>query len=328
MGKEAWGETLFLEFVRCQRADGTFYGTSGQCRKGREVNPRKEVDKLARKLSATKGDVLRSAVDPGKGLVGKGKDLGNGISVVKGDSAVLEKLGKVPGLPRPVSKVIGERNAVLVARKTVRPWEDLKVPNRAMIPFRKDYPMAAWLNKSITKADDIDMSVNPTLLSARSLLGPSYDRYNREFFGGKLPPVGLFVAPSLTSAVGLAVGKTGDAKSPMFIALSLKHLKNATEEAIHGILLHEMVHINDYANNRWNEGHGSIFTTKLNEINSKWRRDSKKTYVDEIIRQSGSVPKKDSDNARFVSQFPEIVNDGGFRRRAVFDDKYRFLQWK
>ena len=33
-------EYLSLDFTRCQRPDGTFYGTSGQCRKGAQVGPK------------------------------------------------------------------------------------------------------------------------------------------------------------------------------------------------------------------------------------------------------------------------------------------------
>ena len=36
-------------FVRCQRADGTFYGTSGQCRKGTPAEPKERKEKKAKK---------------------------------------------------------------------------------------------------------------------------------------------------------------------------------------------------------------------------------------------------------------------------------------
>jgi hypothetical protein len=38
-----------LDFARCQRADGTFYGTGGQCRKGKEVGERERAEKLQAK---------------------------------------------------------------------------------------------------------------------------------------------------------------------------------------------------------------------------------------------------------------------------------------
>ena len=320
------------EFIRCQRADGTFYGTSGKCRKGREVDPRKEVEKLAKKLSATKGDVLKSAVDPDKGLIGKGKDLGNGISVVKGDIKVLENLGGIPGLPRPVSKVVGEGNpVVVVARKNVKPWKDLDVPKRALTPFRADKPMAHWLSNPYLEKADIDMAVNPTLLTANSLLKPAYDRYNKEFFGGKLPNVDLYVAPSMTGAVAIAKGSS-DGKKPMFIAMSLKHLKNSSEEAIHGILLHEMVHVHDYSQGRFTEGHGKIFTTKLNKIHKDWKRDSKTVYPDKIHGKPEMVIKGGLTYERVkkppARQFPKIQLDKNLRKKAVVDDDYRVMVWK
>jgi len=40
-----------LDFARCQRSDGSFYGTSGQCRKGKEVGPR-EIKELQAKAKA------------------------------------------------------------------------------------------------------------------------------------------------------------------------------------------------------------------------------------------------------------------------------------
>jgi hypothetical protein len=36
-----------LDFARCQRADGTFYGTGGQCRKGKEVGERERAEKTS-----------------------------------------------------------------------------------------------------------------------------------------------------------------------------------------------------------------------------------------------------------------------------------------
>lgn len=319
------GSSLFLDFVRCQRGDGTFYGTGGKCRKGREVDPRKVVDKLVQGLSPTKGAVFRSALDPREGLIGKGKDLGNGVSVVKGDSTVLEKLGRVFGLPRPTAKVLNGENEVIVARKSIKPWQNLRVPREAMTPFRKDNPMAMFLDPD--SMVDIDFSVNPTLLTANSLLKPAYDRYNKEFFGGKLPKVGLFVAPSASEFAGLTVTAGFTKEARKFIGLSMKLLKYASEEAIHGVLLHEMVHVHDYANGRWDEGHGKIFTTKLEEINKKWRRDTKGVFVDQIAFEPTSMTpkqKRETDGR----QFPQIKLSVDFLMGAVDDSQYRFMKWK
>lgn len=43
----------FLDFGRCQRSDGSFYGTSGQCRKGKETGARKEESAASSRSSKT-----------------------------------------------------------------------------------------------------------------------------------------------------------------------------------------------------------------------------------------------------------------------------------
>ena len=49
-----------LDFARCQRPDGSFYGTSGQCRKGAPVDPRekKEAKAKDKKAELKKADAL------------------------------------------------------------------------------------------------------------------------------------------------------------------------------------------------------------------------------------------------------------------------------
>ncbi len=51
-------EYLSLDFARCQRPDGSFYGTSGQCRKGVSVGPR---EKAALKKAAKSGNKKAAA---------------------------------------------------------------------------------------------------------------------------------------------------------------------------------------------------------------------------------------------------------------------------
>ncbi len=46
-------EYLSLDFARCQRPDGSYYGTGGQCRKGVSVGPK---EKAALKKAAKAGD--------------------------------------------------------------------------------------------------------------------------------------------------------------------------------------------------------------------------------------------------------------------------------
>lgn len=50
-----------LDFARCQRADGTFYGTSGQCRKGKPVGPKEK--KALKKAAAAGNKKAKLALD-------------------------------------------------------------------------------------------------------------------------------------------------------------------------------------------------------------------------------------------------------------------------
>ena len=60
------------DFVRCQRANGTFYGTSGRCKSGDEVGareaperkPRKAKEKPAPKTAAKKKPVKETTTKP------------------------------------------------------------------------------------------------------------------------------------------------------------------------------------------------------------------------------------------------------------------------
>lgn len=321
-------ESNYLDFIRCQRADGSHYGTAGQCRKGREVDARDIVKELStRKFTVTKKGVIEGAIDPRKGLVGNGKDLGNGILITKGDSRDLEKLGKLPGIPRVIGDQKNNPNTVIVARKTIRPWADLEVPVNARVPFRKDSPQKFWLTKH---SQDVDMAVNPTLVTANSLLKSSYNRYNKEFFDGKLPDIDLYIAPSLTGSYGLAYPTLNSKSGAPAIALSWKFTKNATEEAIHGVLLHEMVHVHDYVNNRYGENHGPIFRSKLDGINKAWKRESQKRYVDTIIDASGGSHRTDGERYKAATTrlHPQIKLDQSLLDKTKDDTNVRIIKWK
>jgi len=43
----------YMDFARCQRADGSVYGTSGQCRQGKEVGAKEEKPKAKKSAAAT-----------------------------------------------------------------------------------------------------------------------------------------------------------------------------------------------------------------------------------------------------------------------------------
>jgi len=56
-------EDIF-DFVRCQRADGSFYGTSGTCRKGAQVGPKEKAAlKKAAKAGNKKAEVALAVVE-------------------------------------------------------------------------------------------------------------------------------------------------------------------------------------------------------------------------------------------------------------------------
>ena len=317
-----------FDFVRCQRADGTHYGTAGRCQKGREVGP-KPLEQMFQRFSAEKKKIFSDLISKTEGISGVHKDLGNGIYVIRGDAGKLDGYGYLPGVPRALASVIGkDGKQAIVARKTVRPWEKLQLPENTLIPRTKDNPMKFWLNVEWGSKADIDMAVNPLLLTADSLLKPAYDAYNREFFENKLPQdTRLFVAPSMRAAVGLAVGYRST-KVPFSIALSWRHLREATEEAIHGVLLHEMVHVHDYQHGRWDEDHGKIFKAKLNKIHKSWKRDSQRIYPDLIITQPDAKQAGSRIGPRLGRQFPSITMTSELLASAQDRNSYIFKKWK
>lgn len=100
----------WFDFVLCQRADGTFYGTYGTCRKGREVPPH-ELLKLA-----GKGRKL------GEGVFGVAYDLGNGVVLKQGrikpkEVQALKDLKSVEGVPRLITENISQQGNIMVMSK-------------------------------------------------------------------------------------------------------------------------------------------------------------------------------------------------------------------
>lgn len=125
----------FVDFARCQRADGSHYGTGGQCRKGREVGARiKEWAKAFLKRSGwgkkenTGGpagwvsqwtlradDGLKEGPNVkklGSGAYGKAYEVGDGIVVKLGklypkEVKVMDDLKHIEGIPRVVASKFG-----------------------------------------------------------------------------------------------------------------------------------------------------------------------------------------------------------------------------
>jgi hypothetical protein len=115
-----------LDFARCQRADGTFYGTSGQCRKGSKVGDKPAEAPKAKPSRAEKIAKLRTAVDEAKktGDKKKLKDLRHNLQILE-KTAKLESQAKKTG--RSVDDIARERNERATAR--VREMLAARYPN-------------------------------------------------------------------------------------------------------------------------------------------------------------------------------------------------------
>jgi len=75
------GAYAVLDFARCQRADGSFYGTSGTCRKGTPVGPREM--KALKKAAASGNKKAKAALDVVEGKKTKAqavKELGGEVT--------------------------------------------------------------------------------------------------------------------------------------------------------------------------------------------------------------------------------------------------------
>lgn len=108
-----------FDFVRCQRADGSHYGTAGKCLKGREVEALLRGDK----------NVLGGAKLLGEGGFGKAYELEGGVvvkvgEVYKNEIEVMQKIDGMEGVPR----LLGHGKGVVVMSKVegqdLRRWGD------------------------------------------------------------------------------------------------------------------------------------------------------------------------------------------------------------
>jgi hypothetical protein len=80
-----------LDFARCQRADGSYYGTAGRCRKGKEVGPRET--KMLKKAAAKGNKKAQMALDVVEGR--KSKE-----NAIKELRALDAKSTAAPGVPK------------------------------------------------------------------------------------------------------------------------------------------------------------------------------------------------------------------------------------
>ena len=98
------GETY--DFARCVRPDGTYYGTSGRCRKGTETDPKENVDKMLDRLdkqtSIFKKKTSKKKENEKEQALTKQtedwiNDLWKSVGGEKGPVKVLDTAGRPPG---------------------------------------------------------------------------------------------------------------------------------------------------------------------------------------------------------------------------------------
>ena len=104
------------DFARCQRPDGSYYGTSGQCRKGTPAGAKEKTEKKAKttkkaKAEPAKGeDAMRarfkeSKKELGEGAYGAVKETAKGNVIKKGyigpeEVEIMKALADVEGTPK------------------------------------------------------------------------------------------------------------------------------------------------------------------------------------------------------------------------------------
>jgi hypothetical protein len=90
------------DFARCQRADGTFYGTRGRCRQGDEVGAKEEIptEKLEKlksnpRVTAEQREKIDKIIEERKGYKPKERGEDSGRSIIRqAKDLIREKLGK------------------------------------------------------------------------------------------------------------------------------------------------------------------------------------------------------------------------------------------
>ena len=146
------------EFARCQRADGSYYGTGGQCRKGAPAEPKEKTTKksvppaMKKELSAlSKGDAGAlgkrfndSKKEIGEGAYGAVKETPEGTIIKKGmigpvEAKVQQRLSDVDGVPK-----------LLDVAYTSKPFEDRNADRMGIIEMEKarGKPLGAYKDLS------------------------------------------------------------------------------------------------------------------------------------------------------------------------------------
>ena len=108
-------EKKMFDFVRCQRADGSHYGTGGRCQKGREVDPIQKATKIVSKgLGNNDPRGVAMGQKEGLGILGRGAygtvyDVGGGVVIKAGkikqkELDIMEELNGIQGVPRVIAQ--------------------------------------------------------------------------------------------------------------------------------------------------------------------------------------------------------------------------------
>lgn len=110
----------FLDFTRCQRADGSHYGTAGVCRKGRE-NPLDLTTLLKKANSINVREFVKTIPETkilGEGAYAVAIDVGNGVvakigEIAESEKAIMNDLKNIDGVPRVVAENVSSGGNIL-----------------------------------------------------------------------------------------------------------------------------------------------------------------------------------------------------------------------
>lgn len=127
-------------------------------------------------------------------------------------------------------------------------------------------------------------------------LTESFNRFNREIFGGKLPSVDLAVSKARTYMGNLQWRvRTNPDGTPGKYAykLRLSSAYDRTENELEDTVIHEMIHLYiSYFNIADTAPHGVIFRGMMNEINTRFNRHIRVSHRGVAARMAEGQPRK------------------------------------
>lgn len=154
----------FLDFTRCQRADGSHYGTSGQCRKGREVDAKiKELVALMNPKDPQGGSGGHTLERIGRGAYGEAYSIGDGVIIKVGEisereAMAMEDLKHVEGIPRVVASKFTTRTnrygdledlgIIAMSRAPGKPIASIKSPEAKSKAWEKVLPILKKIHQA------------------------------------------------------------------------------------------------------------------------------------------------------------------------------------